>query len=145
MESMCEDDRVEAFILTGRSALQVISYAVEHFPITYVIRHGDDWLGIGGMSSVKQDPGLDGLIGVPWFLSCEGIHDHRLAFLKYSRRIIEWCDQYYSQMYNCVPVGSRRSIDWLESLDFHMEEEHLIEPYMVPVLPFWRVNVCVSS
>lgn len=72
-----------------------------------------------------------------WLASTPLLEKHKIAFLRNSKKFVDWCVQTHGVVGGTVAKSNIRAQNWLRWLGFSLGPEFFFEPYGL-VLPFER-------
>ena len=79
--------------------------------------------------------GIFGVAGVvPWFMASDRIYEHKLTFLKQSKRIIQQMLKDVGRLTNMVDSRHTQAVQWLAWLGFKIDKEN---PILLRGVPFY--------
>lgn len=102
----------------------VLSLALS--PRSWAWLRGDTVVAIFGVGGDPRRPG----VGVPWLLASDEVEDHKVFFVRQSRRFVEEMLAAYPYLENHVDCRHTASIQWLSWCGFALAE----------VLPFHGIQ-----
>lgn len=103
-----EADKEEVIKSSGLSLDRQLMELWKEDPIA--IWEGEDLIGIGGYKEDKND----GVLG--WILLTKNVNNHKISFLRWSKRYINDLLKTYKRIYNSVYVLNKWHIDYLKWL-----------------------------
>jgi|TARA_R110000824_G_scaffold42914_3_gene125766 hypothetical protein len=131
-----ESDRLEIQASSGEDPLVALRRGVAGSrDASAVMLVGGEPIAVAGCATL----GLD--LGSPWALGTEEIREHKVAFLRASRKTVEVFGRDFNMLANYVDARNALTIHWLGWLGFTLDAP---QPHGVEGLPFhffWKRRI----
>jgi hypothetical protein len=118
------EDGIEC-ALGGMSNEQAVRRSVAGSDWAYAMYYGDELLCLWGVRFIDR---IERRVSM-WMLSCPAVNDHKIAFGRQSRKLLQLILTQATQIDVLVWVGYETTIAWLTRLGFRRQEaitEHFI-------------------
>lgn len=115
-KNMRDMDAKEVEVVSGRSFEEHIGYLLKNLKHVMTIRCDGVLLGIGNWYQERLDFGLysEGVIG--WMLLTNAVEDHKIEFLRWSKRLVKTLLEAYPSITNTLYVENKLHIKYLKFL-----------------------------
>lgn len=128
-------DQLECRAL-GQSPRKALKAGVENSKFSWAML--DDSGRPLALFGVAPHP-TDDKLGIPWFLGCSEVYEHRLTFVKYTRHYLAVMQHYFPKLVNVVHADNEKSIRWLKWAGFTVTDEpRTYGPHSEPFLAFYK-------
>ena len=131
-KNMRDMDAKEVEVVSGRSFEEHIGYLLKNLKHVMTIRCDGGLLGIGIWYQERLDFGLysEGVIG--WMLLTNAVEEHKLEFLRWSKRLVETLLEAYPSITNVLYAKNEFHIKYLRFLGARMYPD----PFRKDILHF---------
>lgn len=131
-KNMRDMDAKEVEVVSGRSFEENIGYLLKNLKHVMTIRCDGVLLGIGNWYQDRLDFGLysEGVIG--WMLLTNAVEDHKIEFLRWSKRLVETLLEAYPSITNILYAKNELHVKYLKFLGARFWED----PFREDVLHF---------
>lgn len=115
-KNMRDMDAKEVEVVSGRSFAEHIGYLLKNLKHVMTIRCDGVLLGIGNWYQERLAWGLysEGVIG--WMLLTNAVEDHKIEFLRWSKRLVKTLLKVYPSITNTLYVENKLHIKYLKFL-----------------------------
>lgn len=127
--NMRQSDIDEIWASNNLTPAEALKKGVDESIICLTAHYGRDPVAMFGLVPM---PNLTGEATI-WFLSTQQADDHKLAWGRMSKHIVEVFQRHYPTLYNYVDVRNQKSIEWLKWLGAKFLDP---APYGVEGMPF---------
>nr|DAO13955.1 MAG TPA: internal virion protein A [Caudoviricetes sp.] len=118
-------DAKEVKIMSGKPFAEHIGYLLKHLKEVMTIKCDGVLLGIGGWYQERLDWGLYSEGAVGWLLLTNAVEDHKIEFLRWSKRIVKTILNEYPSITNTVYAKNELHVNYLDFLGASFWEDPL--------------------
>lgn len=116
-------DAEEVKVVSGKSFEEHIGYLLKHLKEFMTIKCNGVLLGIGGWYQEMLDWGLysEGVVG--WMLLTNAVEDHKIEFLRWSKKIVKTILDDYPSITNTLYAKNELHVKYLDFLEASFWED----------------------
>lgn len=116
---------VRECVIHGLSPWKALHVPIEHAESeVYTLRYKDKPMLLGGVIENPEVPDL--MMGTIWLLGTYELNNHKPAFMRFSRYMLDDILMRYDVVENIIPIDHMKSILYLTRLGFLFSEEPII-------------------